>query len=136
MSILNPLPQKRFALSGIAIMILLLSIGLGTHLFRSSGHAAVQETTQPTLVRQGDKFIIPQGSALAFAVARATGNRKDSPHTLVSPAAVEADPARTVNILPPVAGRVVKLRVRLGDRCCKRPTARTYRIWRPRAGLC
>ena len=43
----------------------------------------------------------------------------NSPHTLVSPAVVEADPARTVNILPPVAGRVVKLEVRLGDRVVK-----------------
>ena len=32
---------------------------------------------------------------------------------------MEADPARTINILPPVAGRVVKLRVGLGDRVVK-----------------
>ncbi|HUI44482.1 MAG TPA: efflux RND transporter periplasmic adaptor subunit [Nitrospirota bacterium] len=32
---------------------------------------------------------------------------------------MEADPARTVNILPPVAGRVVKLGVRLGDHVVK-----------------
>ncbi|MGD0585472.1 MAG: efflux RND transporter periplasmic adaptor subunit [Oryzomonas sp.] len=44
---------------------------------------------------------------------------KSSPHSLLFPATVEADPARTVNILPPVAGKVVKLLVRLGDHVMK-----------------
>ncbi|MGA2192667.1 MAG: efflux RND transporter periplasmic adaptor subunit [Nitrospirota bacterium] len=44
---------------------------------------------------------------------------KSGPHALPVPAAVEADPARTVNILPPVAGKVVRLSVRLGDRVVK-----------------
>ena len=116
MSVLNYYPQrKRFAFVGAAIMIFVLGIGLGTRLFNSSGHAAVQETTSPALVHQGDKFIIPQGSALRSRVLVQQVTVKNSPHTLVLPAAVEADPARTVNILPPVAGKVVKLGVRLGD---------------------
>ena len=44
---------------------------------------------------------------------------KDGPRTLVLPASVEADPARMVNILPPVAGKVVELAVRLGDHVVK-----------------
>jgi cobalt-zinc-cadmium efflux system membrane fusion protein len=35
---------------------------------------------------------------------------------LVLPAVVEADPARTVKVLPPVAGRVIDLKVQLGAR--------------------
>ena len=116
MSILNDYSQrKRFALVGVAIMIFVLGIGLGTRLFTSSGHAAVHETTSPPLIHQGDKFIIPEGSALRFRLIVQQVTVKNSPHTLVLPAAVEADPARTVNILPPVAGKVVKLGVRLGD---------------------
>ncbi len=35
------------------------------------------------------------------------------------PAVVEADPARTVKVLPPVAGRVIELKVELGARVAK-----------------
>src|SRR5262249_61505615 len=35
---------------------------------------------------------------------------------LVLPAVVEADPARTVKVLPPVTGRVTDLKVQLGER--------------------
>ncbi len=111
--------QKRFALIGVAIMIFVLCIGLGTHLFKSSVHAAVQETTASSLVHQGDKLNIPQDSALRSRLVIQQVAIKNSPHTLVLPAAVEADPARTINILPPVAGRVVKLNVSLGDRVVK-----------------
>ena len=40
---------------------------------------------------------------------------QDMPRTLVVPASVEADPARTANILPPVTGKIVALKVHLGD---------------------
>ena len=41
------------------------------------------------------------------------------PRTLLLPAVVEAEPARTVKVLPPVAGRVVELKVELGSRVVK-----------------
>jgi cobalt-zinc-cadmium efflux system membrane fusion protein len=41
---------------------------------------------------------------------------KEVSRTLVLPAVVEADPARTVKVLPPVAGRVIDLKVQLGAR--------------------
>lgn len=120
MSILNDyLRLKRFALIGVAIMLFVLGIEFGTHLLHSSSHAAVPENTPPVLVHQADQFIIPQGSALRSRLLVQQVGVNNSPHTLVSPAVVEADPARTVNILPPVAGRVVKLEVRLGDRVVK-----------------
>ena len=87
-----------------------------------SGHAAEQgipDTTPPALVHQGDKIVIPQGSGLRSKLVVQPVAVKNSPHTLLLPAAVEADPARTVNILPPVAGKVVKLLVRLGDHVAK-----------------
>ena len=42
-----------------------------------------------------------------------TGGQSD---TLVLPAVVDADPARVINILAPLTGRVVALKVKLGDR--------------------
>ena len=120
MSILNHYPrQKRFALIGVATIIFVLGVGLGTRLFNSSSHASIQKTIQPALVHQGDKFIIPQGSVLRTDLVIKQVIEKNSPHTVLMPAAVEADPARTVNILPPVSGRVVKLMVRLGDHVLK-----------------
>jgi membrane fusion protein, heavy metal efflux system len=100
-------------------MIFVLGIGLSIHLFHSSSHAAVQETPPPAFVRQDDKFIIPQGSALRSRLLVQQVTVNDSPHRLVSPAVVEANPARTVNILPPVAGRVIRLGVRLGEHVIK-----------------
>jgi cobalt-zinc-cadmium efflux system membrane fusion protein len=38
-----------------------------------------------------------------------------APHDISLPATVEADPARTVNVLPPLAGRLGTLAVSLGD---------------------
>jgi len=111
--------QKRFVLIVVAIMLFVLGVELGIHVFYSSSHAAVQETTTPAFVLQGDRFIIPQGSALRSHLLVQQVAVNNSPHTLVSPAVVEADPARTVNILPPVSGRVIKLGVRLGDRVVK-----------------
>jgi membrane fusion protein, heavy metal efflux system len=115
----NNAQQKRFVLIGVAIMFFVLGTKLSTHLFHSSSHAAVLENPPPALVRQGDQLIIPQGSTLRTRLLVQQVVENDSPHTLVSPAVVESDPARTINILPPVAGKVVKLAVGLGDRVVK-----------------
>ncbi|HYA86618.1 MAG TPA: efflux RND transporter periplasmic adaptor subunit [Nitrospirota bacterium] len=120
MSIVNGHTRHtRCAFIGIVIMMFVLGVKLSTHLFYSTSQAAEQETIPPALVRQGDQFIIPEGSALRSRLLVQQVAVDDSPHTLVSPAVVEADPARTVNILPPLAGRVVNLVVRLGDHVVK-----------------
>ena len=120
MSVLNSCPQrKRFIAIGGVIIVFVLGVGLGTRMSGSSGHAAEQDSTPPAFVHQGDKIVIPQGSGLRSRLVVQPITMKDSPHTLLAPAAVEADPSRMVNILPPVAGKVVKLLVRLGDHVVK-----------------
>ena len=120
MSILKHYPPvKRFALIGVVIIFFVLSVWLVTHFFNSANHSTIQQAMQPALVHQGDKFIIPQNSALRLHLVVQQVIVRSSPHKIVLPAAVEADPARTINILPPVAGRVVKLRVGLGDHVVK-----------------
>ena len=121
MSILNRYPV-RFALLGCAIVIFALGFRLGIRESGSSGLASAQgvsETAQPNLIHQDDKIIIPEGSALRSRLVVQPVEVKNSPRVLQLPAVVEADPAHTVNILPPVAGKVVKLNVQLGDQVKK-----------------
>ena len=67
-------------------------------------------------VRQGDKVIIPEGSPIRSRLTVASVNSEVSGLKLALPAIVEADPARTANILPPLSGRIMELKASLGDR--------------------
>ena len=121
MSILNRYPI-RFALLGCAIIIFALGFWLGARKSGPLGRAFAQDvsdTAQPAVIRQDGKIIIPEGSALRSRLVVQPVEVKNSPRVVQLPAAVEADPAHTVNILPPVAGKVVKLDVQLGDQVKK-----------------
>ncbi|MYM84552.1 efflux RND transporter periplasmic adaptor subunit [Duganella sp. FT50W] len=67
------------------------------------------------LVREGDLLRIPEQSPLrrSLAVVAVPQQSVAVPFTL--PAVVEADPARLVRVLPPLAGRIVRLNKHLGD---------------------
>ncbi|WP_398495366.1 efflux RND transporter periplasmic adaptor subunit [Variovorax sp.] len=69
----------------------------------------------PLLVREGHRLSVPAGSPLRERLQVAAATEGARSHVLSLPATVEADPARTVNILPPLAGRLLELKVRLGD---------------------
>ena len=73
------------------------------------------EAATPVLVHQGDALLIPEKSPLRrlLAVAAVVEQTVAAPFTL--PAVVEADPARLVKVLPPLAGRIVRLDKQLGD---------------------
>jgi membrane fusion protein, heavy metal efflux system len=68
------------------------------------------------IVRAGNRVTVPEGSPVRTQLGIAPVALKDIKRDLVLPAVVEADPGRTVNVLPPVAGRVVSLKVQLGER--------------------
>ncbi|HYA85931.1 MAG TPA: efflux RND transporter periplasmic adaptor subunit [Nitrospirota bacterium] len=123
MPVIKSHPQrKRFAIAGVAIIVFTFGIGLGTRISRLSGHVAAQNIADAPariFIHQGDRIVVPQGSSLRSHLVIQQVVEKNSAHSLQLPAAVEADPARTVNILPPVAGKVVKLLVRLGDNVVK-----------------
>jgi cobalt-zinc-cadmium efflux system membrane fusion protein len=59
---------------------------------------------------------VPERSAIRGRLAIAPVIERDVRRDLVLPAAVEADPARLIKVLPPVAGRVMQLKVELGQR--------------------
>jgi membrane fusion protein, heavy metal efflux system len=67
-------------------------------------------------VRQGDKIIVPEGSALRSRLNVATAAAQAVNPKLLLPAVVESDPARTAAVLTPLSGRLIALKVALGDR--------------------
>jgi len=70
----------------------------------------------PHLIREGQLSKIPQRSPLRSELTVAAGAARAIQRTLTLLAVAEADPSRTVQVLSPVAGRVVDLKVQRGDR--------------------
>ncbi|MEB0134137.1 efflux RND transporter periplasmic adaptor subunit [Actimicrobium sp. CCC2.4] len=69
----------------------------------------------PMLARSGEQISVPTGSPLrSRLLVSAVGSATTTP-LLILPATIEADPALTVAILPPLSGRLVTVPVRLGD---------------------
>jgi cobalt-zinc-cadmium efflux system membrane fusion protein len=73
---------------------------------------------QPPVIfsRIGDRIVVPPTSPLRARLAIEAPALREVARTLTLPAVVEADPAHTVKVLPPVAGRVIELKVQLGGR--------------------
>jgi len=65
---------------------------------------------------EGRRITVPQTSPLRSELVIAAVEAKEILRTLELPGVVEADPARTVKVLPAVAGRVIDVKVQLGDR--------------------
>jgi cobalt-zinc-cadmium efflux system membrane fusion protein len=109
---------------GTAFALILLAAALGTGGYRmvlnsSGGPARAQEREKreaPPFITQGSRIIVPEGSPVRSKLMIEPVEEKEIQRTLVLPAIVEADPARTAKVLPPVAGRVMDLKVRLGER--------------------
>jgi cobalt-zinc-cadmium efflux system membrane fusion protein len=96
--------------AGALILTLLLTHGFG--LFGGSDGAR----EAPLLVRQGDKIVVPEGSALRSRLTLMAAAEQSTTPMLTLPAVVEADPARTAAVLPALGGRVLELKVALGER--------------------
>jgi membrane fusion protein, heavy metal efflux system len=97
--------------AGVLLVLLLLTHGLG--LF-GAGRGEAQES--PALVRQGERILVPEGSPLRRRLMVAPALTQPVSGRVTAPGIVESDPARTVPVLPPGAGRVRALEVALGDR--------------------
>jgi len=108
-------PHAKF----VMFIIVALAVGAGAYWFinRSSHYKAgeVVEKAEP-VIRSGNAVTVPEGSPVRSRLTIADVVSKQLPRTLTLPAVVEADPGRTVKVLPPVAGRVVSLKVQLGAR--------------------
>jgi cobalt-zinc-cadmium efflux system membrane fusion protein len=67
------------------------------------------------LLRDGAAIVVPDYSPYRRRVAVQPVEMRTIRTSRVFPASVEADVARTVNVLPPLTGRVTDLRIQLGD---------------------
>jgi len=95
---------------GLLVLAALLSRGFGLV-------GAAKGAAEPELMhRQGDKIIVPEGSALRDRLSVTAAVARPVSPLMVLPAIVESDPARTSAVLTPLGGRLVALKVGLGDR--------------------
>ena len=110
--------------SGSTMLVLFLAgAGVGAIAYRtavrhSPAVPAVSPATAesiPYLIRDERGLTIPDGSPLQDKLRVESVGEKEIKRNLVLPAVVEADPARLVKVLPPLAGRVTQLKVQLGE---------------------
>jgi membrane fusion protein, heavy metal efflux system len=110
---------------GLLLVVVGLALGIAGDRFilipkgvaiGGSAPVAVRHAPEAAFSRVGDRIVVPENSSLRTRLALEAPISKMVSHTLVLPALVEADPARTVKVMPPVAGRVIDLKVQLGGR--------------------
>jgi cobalt-zinc-cadmium efflux system membrane fusion protein len=104
-----------FLWGGIGLGLLLL-VALLTHGFGLLNRGDKGSSEPQLMLRQGDKIIVPEGSALRSRLTVMAAAAQAVSPKLLLPAVVESDPARTAAVLAPLSGRLIALKVALGDR--------------------
>jgi cobalt-zinc-cadmium efflux system membrane fusion protein len=116
--------QRRLARPGAVLALVLFAAGVGVGGYKLIANSPDERARAPLavpqkrahLVREGSRVEIPEGSPLRSKLTIGTVAQQQIDRTLQLPAMVEADPTRTVKVLPPVAGRLIDLKVQLGER--------------------
>ncbi len=109
------LQGRAFVWGGIALGLLVLA-GFLTHGFGLMGGSAKGAAPADSMVRQGNKILVPEGSALRERLTVIAAPTQPVSPALLLPAVVESNPALTSAVLSPLGGRVIELKVGLGDR--------------------
>jgi cobalt-zinc-cadmium efflux system membrane fusion protein len=78
--------------------------------------AAAMPETAPHHIREGRLIRIPQDSPLRSELTIAAVGATEIQRTLTLTGVAEADPSRTVQVLAPVPGRIIDVKIQLGDR--------------------
>jgi membrane fusion protein, heavy metal efflux system len=114
-------PSRRggaFLWGGIMLGVLFLA-GIFTHGFGLFRESASGSSQPDIMTRQGDRILVPAGSALRGRLTVIPATSLQVIPKLVLPAVVESNPARTASVLPALGGRVVELKVALGERVAR-----------------
>lgn len=112
-------PLRTALLVSVIGLCFVALVGYLTSGFGLFGRPNMTAPEQPWLVHNGDKIFIPEGSPLRDRLVVAAVQSEPVSGKLVLPGVVEADPARTASVLTPLGGRLVELKVSLGDRVTK-----------------
>ena len=121
----HEMSRRSLVRPGVALALVLFAAGAGIGAYRliagqslerAHAPAAVSQKSVPNLVRDGSRIVVPEGSPLRSKLTIGTVTQQQIDRTLQLPAIVEAEPARTVKVLPPVAGRLIDLKIQLGER--------------------
>jgi len=111
--------KNRPALPGRAAYWLaaLIVLGLGgAGIWALRAKSEQKRAEPPVAVRhEGERLVVPADSPLRRTLLVAAAARETVAAPFNLPAIVEADPARLVKVLPPLAGRIVALNKQLGD---------------------
>lgn len=109
----NQTPRAKIIKIIIFLLILLIIIFLIKYCQALTSKP--QKPITPMLIRKDHQIFVPENSPLrAQLIVRPVRTSKE-PHKVHIPGVVEADPLRTVNILPPLPGHLAKLNIQLGD---------------------
>jgi cobalt-zinc-cadmium efflux system membrane fusion protein len=108
---------------GVLIVVLILAV-VGIAAYATNGFGLLTPPKQtaeakPAVVRHGEKLEVPEGSPLRQRLTVAPPASETLSPKLTLPGQVESDPARTASVLTPLGGRLVDLKVSLGDRVTK-----------------
>lgn len=106
---------RAFFWGGIGLGLLLLA-AIFTHGFGLLRESAKHGGPPDLMTRQGNQILVPEGSALRNRLSVMPATVQPVEPQLVLPAVVESDPARTALVLPALGGRVLELKVALGER--------------------
>ena len=106
---------RAFFWGGIVLGVILL-VSLLTHGFGLLGNRNGGPEQAPSMVRQGNQIIVPAGSTLRDRLTVMPAQVESVRAKLLLPAVVESDPTRTSAVLTPLSGRVLEVKVALGDR--------------------
>ena len=121
----HEMSRRSLVRPGVALALVLFAAGAGIGAYRliagqslerAHAPAAVSQKSVPNLIRDGSRIVVPEGSPLRGKLTIGTVTQQQIDRTLQLPAIVEAEPARTVKVLPPVAGRLIDLKIQLGER--------------------
>ncbi|HXY98235.1 MAG TPA: efflux RND transporter periplasmic adaptor subunit [Steroidobacteraceae bacterium] len=104
---------RAFFWGGIGAGVLLVLLLLAQALWRGRGAGG---EGAPALVHKDGRIFIPEKSLLRQRLTVAAAPAEERSGLVTAPGIVESDPARTVNVLPPGAGRVREVKAALGDR--------------------
>jgi membrane fusion protein, heavy metal efflux system len=92
-------------------IISFLALALG-----ACSHGSTESPAQgPVVIAEHGLLRVPEKSPLRTQLVVQSVELRNAPHAVVFPATIEADPSRTANVLPALTGKLVELKVGLGD---------------------